>query len=74
MAGVKGEGEGEGGGEGGKKRKIEVVTLGQGNEKNPKASYVVDDKSVQELKVLAEDLAIVCPLIDGRMRDLAAGK
>lgn len=34
------------------------------------ASFFVDEKRKDELKSLADDLAIVCPLVDGRMRDL----
>ena len=31
-------------------------------------------KSEEELQSLGDDLAIVCPLIDGRMRDLGQGR
>lgn len=35
-------------------------------------SFFVDEKRKDELKSLADDLAVVCPLVDGRMRDLGA--
>jgi 5'-nucleotidase len=35
-----------------------------------KATFFVDEKRKDELKALADDLAIVCPLVDGRMKDL----
>lgn len=35
------------------------------------AAIVIDQRSKEELKHLAEDLAIVSALVDGRMRDLA---
>jgi len=35
------------------------------------AAYVVDQQSKEELRAMGGDLAIVCPLVDGRMRDLA---
>jgi hypothetical protein len=36
---------------------------------NAQATYFVDEESKRELRALGEDLAIVCPLIDGRMHD-----
>jgi len=39
-----------------------------------KATFLVDEKRKDELKSLADDLAIVCPLVDGRMQDLGEGK
>jgi hypothetical protein len=39
-----------------------------------KATFFVDDKRKDELKSLADDLAIVCPLVDGRMQDLGEDK
>jgi hypothetical protein len=39
-----------------------------------KATFLVDEKRKDELKQLADDLAIVCPLVDGRMQDLGEGK
>lgn len=45
-----------------------------GFENHAQASYFVDEESKKELRALEGDLAIVCPLIDGRMRDLAEGK
>ena len=45
-----------------------------GFENNAQAKIFVDEESKKELRELGEDLAIVCPLIDGRMRDLAADK
>lgn len=38
------------------------------------ASFFVDEKRKDEFRALADDLAIVSPLVDGRMRDLGAGK
>lgn len=43
-----------------------------GFKSNAQASYFVNEESKKELRALGEDLAIVCPLIDGRMRDLRA--
>jgi 5'-nucleotidase len=47
---------------------------GKGFESNAQASYFVNEESKKELRALAEDLAIVCPLVDGRMKDLAADR
>ena len=35
-------------------------------------SLFVDATKKEELQALSDDLAIVCPLIDGRLRDVAA--
>jgi len=40
-------------------------------ETNAQASYFVDQQSKEELKALDGNLAIVCPLVDGRMKDVA---
>ena len=37
------------------------------------ASYFVDQQTKEELRALGGDLAIVCPLVDGRMKDLGDG-
>lgn len=34
---------------------------------------LVDQKRKEELKGLAEDVAIVCPLVDGRLTDITGG-
>jgi len=39
----------------------------------PRESYFVHKASKEELETLGEDLAIVCPLVDGRLRDEADG-
>ncbi|ORY29141.1 hypothetical protein BCR39DRAFT_532806 [Naematelia encephala] len=36
------------------------------------AAYFVDQNSKEELKALEDDLAIVAPLVDGRLKDLAS--
>jgi len=36
------------------------------------ATLLVDKKSKEELQHLGDDLAIVSPLVDGRLRDVAA--
>ncbi len=38
------------------------------------AAFFVDQNSREELERLADDLAIVSPLVDGRMRDVAEKK
>ena len=37
----------------------------------PAAQYFVDAKERANIGGLSDDLAIVCPLIDGRMKDVA---
>lgn len=36
------------------------------------ATFLVDESRKDEMKAMADDLAVVCPLVDGRMRDLSA--
>jgi len=48
----------------GKKGELKIET-------NAQASYFVDQQSKEELRALDGDLAIVCPLVDGRMKDVA---
>ena len=38
------------------------------------AEYFVKHDQEDELRALADDLAFVCPLVDGRLKDLAEGK
>ena len=47
------------------------------NSKSPtrsKLEYFVDEDERTRLKSLPDDLAFVCPLIDGRLKDIAEGK
>jgi hypothetical protein len=53
------------------KADIKTVRLDGLKEGGGRATFLVDDKRKDELKALADDLAIVCPLVDGRMRDMA---
>jgi hypothetical protein len=47
------------------------ATPESGGQKTDSASYFVQKGAVQPL---GEDLAIVCPLVDGRMRDVGASR
>jgi len=49
------------------RKQEKITTLAQ-------ASYFVNQESKEELSALSGDLAIVCPLVDGRMRDLGEGQ
>lgn len=50
---------------------MKIDTTG-GFKDDAQATYFVNEESKKELRALGEDLAIVCPLIDGRMKDLGA--
>jgi len=58
-------------------RKREVSRDNDQNKKpmtNAEASYFVDHASKAELRAMGDDLAIVAPLVDGRMKDEAASE
>jgi hypothetical protein len=39
-----------------------------------KASFLVGDHNREEVRTMDDDIAIVSPLIDGRLRDISAHK
>ena len=43
-------------------------------QKQPAAEYFVDEDEGARMKALSDDLAFVCPLVDGRLKDIAEGK
>jgi hypothetical protein len=51
---------------------IKTLPVPDAPEHTTAAAFFVDEASKEELKTLSEDLAIVCPLIDGRLKDLGA--
>jgi hypothetical protein len=40
----------------------------------PKAAFMVDDSNREEVRALDGELAIVSPLVDGRLTDVSADK